>query len=396
MITFSSPGLLPRRAIAANTIPFTPVQTLSPEQSASIDQEGGRLDFDNWVNRGMTMRKGDSRAEYNGAAGALSLLPTAGALLGAPTREMWIVYKLVPLAGLLSMFLSLSGSITPSNVGEYDPAEPFSYSGFMPTTRITAARRGPTSRRFILIISLLIPIWYTQRGQLLRSGVAWGWIYFWYFLVSAVSIFDNLVATPFTCSWPNINQRIRIAIDKGSGYSRTCFYVVISIQGISRLHAIAQILSKASSVAVFAFRTTLFASATLMSISIALMVLCLLLGCGVAGRPILHKLVKSENEAGEYIHAIASLLTTRDPRSYDYKRVVYQVANVLFSAATYIGLLAKPFDAIALAEKATQGGRRSTVARIRSNDGAHSHASGFREQLKDVGRGYIIGLLSAF
>lgn len=216
--------------MAANTKPFEPVHTLTPEQAESVDQEGGSLDFHNWVDRGMTIRQGDSvyqclanltvalelvgqlnAAEYNGAAGALSLLPTAGALLGAPTREMWIVYKLVPLAGVFSMFLSLGGSITPSNVGEYDPAEPFSYGGFMPTTSVKAVRRKPDSAsdhfsdareteaqqrsdaeifadeveeralhdggggvrfgvffamvlQFVLIVLLLVPLWYAQRG----------------------------------------------------------------------------------------------------------------------------------------------------------------------------------------------------------------------------------------
>ncbi|KAJ4318735.1 hypothetical protein N0V84_006728 [Fusarium piperis] len=468
-------GLLPRPALAAYTVPFTPAHTLSPEQAESVDQAGGSLDFDNWVNRGMVIRRGAnvyeclanltaaldlvgqlSAGEYNGAAGALSLLPTAGALLGAPTREMWIVYKLVPMAGLLSMFLSLGGSITPSNVGEYDPAEPFSYGGFMPTTRVRAAKRRPATPasgnrhgitfeaeseqteaqvfaqevleraeddsgggikfgiflamalQFVLIIAMLIPMWYAQRGAVVSWWCrVWGWMYFWYFLVTGVSIFDNLVAAPFTRSWtirvsrkptgillddtvckitdrrkydnaleaikagPNTNQQIRIATDRGSGYSRTCFYVVISVQGISRMHAIAQIISKASSVAVYAFGTALFASASLMSISIALMVLCLLLPAGVAGRviamwivsqigrenkPILHKLVKSEREAGEYFHAIAELdLQLEIGGHVIMSGWCIRSRNVLFSAATYIGLLAKPFDAIALAEKAMRG-----------------------------------------
>ncbi|KAH0593773.1 hypothetical protein MHUMG1_08524 [Metarhizium humberi] len=471
----------PRQAHAANTMPFAPVQTLTPEQATSVDQEGGDFDLDNWVNRGMAIHRGGSvyqclanltaalelvgqlnAAEYNGAAGALSLLPTAGALLGAPTREMWIVYKLVPLAGVLSMFLSLGGSITPSNVGEYDPAEPFSYGGFMPTTGVTATRHMLSSsansitgsvrqlcsteaqddvsaaQRFaaevqqradddsggdvgpglfvamalqsILVIGLLVPMWYAQRGAVVTWWCrVWGWMYFWYLLVSAVSIFDNLVAAPFTRSWtirvsrkptgillddtvpritdrrggryanalealkagPNTNQHIRIATDKGSGYSRTCFYVVISIQGISRLHAIAQVLSKGASVAVFAFGTALFASATLMSISVALMVLCILLACGVAGRviamwivaqisrenkPILHKLVKSETEAGEFIHAICEL----DLQLEIHGHVIMsgwciKSRSVFLSAATYIGLMAKPFNAIQLAEKAMRG-----------------------------------------
>lgn len=153
-------ALLPRKASAANTVPFVPIQTVTPEQATSINQEGGSLDFSNWVQRGVTIRGGHdvysclanltaalelvgqlSAAEYNGAAGALSLLPTAGALLGAPTREMWIVYKLVPVAGILSMCLSLGGSITPSNVGDYDPDEPFSYGGFMPTNAVKGSGR---------------------------------------------------------------------------------------------------------------------------------------------------------------------------------------------------------------------------------------------------------------
>ncbi|KAM6537939.1 hypothetical protein FALCPG4_003835 [Fusarium falciforme] len=373
---------------------------------------------------------------------------------------MWIVYKLVPLAGLLSMFLSLGGSITPSNVGEYDPAEPFSYGGFMPATRVRAAKRRPTTPassapgnrgaantfeaeneqteaqafaqevlqraeddsgggikfgiflamalQFVFTIATRIPMWYAQRGAVVSWWCrVWGWMYFWYTLVTGVSIFDNLVAAPFTTSWtirvsrkptgillddtvskitdrrkydnaletikagPNTNQRIRIATDKGSGYSRTCFYVVVSAQGISRMHAIAQIISKASSVAVYAFGTALFASASLMSISIALMVLCLLLPAGVAGRviamwivsqidrenkPILHKLVKSENEAGKYIHAIAELDLQLEIRGHIFMSGwCIRSHNRLFSLATYIGLLAKPFDAIALAEKAMRG-----------------------------------------
>lgn len=463
-------------ANAANTIPFKPVQTLTPEQADSVDQVFGELDYNNWVARGMSIRDGDNvyqclanltaaldlvgqlnQIEYNGAAGALSLLPTAGALLGSPTREMWVVYKLVPLAGVLSMFLSLGGSITPSNVGDYDPSQPFSYGGFMPTTNVKASKRPRRQNRLhrrtysesqfeevdevvsgarqfadqveeraeddggggvalgvivamvsqlILIVSLLIPMWYAQRGAVVTWWCrTWGWMYFWYFLVTAVSIFDNLVAAPFSRSWsirvsrrpagvliddsippitdrsrydnaldaikagPNTNQRIRIATDRGSGYSRSCFYVVISEHGISRWHAAAQVLAKASSVAVFAFGTALFASASLMSISVALSVLCLLLPCGVMGRvlamwivaqisrenrPVLHKLVKSEREAGEYFHAIAELDLQLEIRGHVILggRCI-RSRSPWFSPATYVGLLAKPFDAIGAAEKMT-------------------------------------------
>ena len=45
-------------------------------------------------------------ADHSVASGAFTLLPTAGALIGAPTRKMWIVYKLIPVADILRMFLS--------------------------------------------------------------------------------------------------------------------------------------------------------------------------------------------------------------------------------------------------------------------------------------------------
>jgi hypothetical protein len=138
---------------------------------------------------------------------------------------------------------------------------------------------------------------------------------------------------------------------------------------ISRLHAIAQIVAKGSSVAIFAFGTALFASATLLSISVALSVLCLLLACGVLGRviamwivakisrenrPVLHKLVKSEQEAGEYFHAIAELDLQLEIQGHviiDGRCI--RSRSPWLAAPTYFGLLAKPFDAIAVAEKGT-------------------------------------------
>ena len=80
-------------------------------------------------------------AEYNGAAGALSLLPTAGALIGSPTKELWVVYKLMPLAGVLAMFLSLGGTMVPTQAGAYDPKVSFTYGGMIATTDLLAEKR---------------------------------------------------------------------------------------------------------------------------------------------------------------------------------------------------------------------------------------------------------------
>ncbi|KAI1734267.1 hypothetical protein F4680DRAFT_471267 [Xylaria scruposa] len=469
LLVFAS--TLPQKVSAANTYVFTPVQTLSPAQATSVNQEGGDFDFYNWINRGMTIRGGDSvysclanltaalelvgqlnQAEYNGAAGALSLLPTAGALLGAPTREMWILYKLVPISGIFSMFLSLGGSITPSNVGDYDPNKPFSFGGFVPTIPVETSRQPSRTTnhsdarynnidasdeenfareikqraeddgggsiflrvwlamgvQVVLVIALLIPMYYAQRGAVVTWWCrVWGWMWFWYFLVTVVAVFDNLVAAPFTQSWtirisrsptgiildntapkifnnpkysnalefikagPVMNQRVRIASNRGASFPRTCFYAVISVNRISTIHAIAQVVAKGSSVAVFVFGTALFASATLVSISIALMVLAVVLAAGVGARvlamwivaamsrhnrPIIHKMVRSEEEAAKYFQALAETDVQMEIKGHVIVNgTVITSRHALFTPATYIGLLAKPFDVLSLAEKNSRG-----------------------------------------
>lgn len=69
------------------------------------------------------------QAGSSGATTLLTLLPTAGALIGTPAKELWVLYKLVPLAGVLSMMLSLGGNIVPTQVNEYERVDSFSYQG---------------------------------------------------------------------------------------------------------------------------------------------------------------------------------------------------------------------------------------------------------------------------
>lgn len=109
-----------------------------------------QLDWTSWRDRANEIRKSGSKAycignlslalnglgaAYQaGAAGAttlLTLLPTAGALIGAPAKELWVLYKLMPLAGVLSMMLSLGGNIVPMEVNEYERIDSFSYQGMM-------------------------------------------------------------------------------------------------------------------------------------------------------------------------------------------------------------------------------------------------------------------------
>ena len=46
-------------------------------------------------------------------------LPTIGALLGAPTTEIWRLLTVVPLGGGLAMLLSFGGAILPVRVEDY-------------------------------------------------------------------------------------------------------------------------------------------------------------------------------------------------------------------------------------------------------------------------------------
>ena len=151
-------------AAPPNTDLFTPTiippgATFTPQPPTlqeDIDHESGWFYIKAWINRGNLIRSGTgpnatayclgnlslavgslgnlNSADYSGAAGALSLLPTAGALIGSPTKELWVVFKLMPLAGVLSMFLSLGGTMVPTQAGAYDPKVSFTYGGMIATT----------------------------------------------------------------------------------------------------------------------------------------------------------------------------------------------------------------------------------------------------------------------
>lgn len=111
------------------------------------------FDFFAWKEEASSIRAGNSRgqclaklstalaaygpltiADDSASSGALTLLPTAGALIGTPTKELWVVYKLMPIAGVLSMLLSLGGNIVPTDARDYElNASAFSYGGMIAT-----------------------------------------------------------------------------------------------------------------------------------------------------------------------------------------------------------------------------------------------------------------------
>jgi hypothetical protein len=90
------------------------------------------------------------------------------------------------------------------------------------------------------------------------------------------------------------------------------FYVIISIRGISNAHASLRVFSKLISIAVFTVGTAMFASSTLVTIVVAVIVASLTLVAGVFGRvtamwmaselmqnkPVIHRVVKGSHEGG--------------------------------------------------------------------------------------------------
>jgi hypothetical protein len=153
-------SLLPRVRASGTGDPYAsgfntslPETSQTSEDVASITQ---LLDFQAWVHRGSLIRHGNDRlqcagnlsiaigqvgplyaAETSGASGVLSLLPTAGVLIGAPAKELWALYKLMPLAGVLSMLLSLGGNIIPASSADYEvKPNSFAYDGMIATTQL--------------------------------------------------------------------------------------------------------------------------------------------------------------------------------------------------------------------------------------------------------------------
>lgn len=118
---------------------------LKPKNCSSVDDKyidnPRRFSIITWVNRGICIRSDNNvaicygsfvtalnnldpirTAEYAGAASVLALLPTIGALLGAPTSEIWRLLTVVPFGGGLAMTLSFGGAILPVRVEDYESA----------------------------------------------------------------------------------------------------------------------------------------------------------------------------------------------------------------------------------------------------------------------------------
>lgn len=109
-----------------------------------------------WISRGLCVRQSNNddrcyrtldhilkdglneirKSEYAGAAGVMALLPTIGALLGAPTNEIWRLMTMVPFGGVLATAMSFGGAILPRSVKDYE-------SDFMKQEINTSRPQGP-------------------------------------------------------------------------------------------------------------------------------------------------------------------------------------------------------------------------------------------------------------
>jgi hypothetical protein len=136
-----------------------PLDTLSNCSTRSDEYFGNaqsRFDMIEWYRRGLCIRHGGNdpkcytalnnvlkaqlneirKGEYAGAAGVMALLPTIGALLGAPTNEIWRLLTMVPFGGALAMALSFGGAILPVKAKDYE-------SAFMKRQIIDGRPKGP-------------------------------------------------------------------------------------------------------------------------------------------------------------------------------------------------------------------------------------------------------------
>ncbi|MCJ1266332.1 hypothetical protein MMC22_006215 [Lobaria immixta] len=213
-----------------------------------------------WVSRGICVRSGNDeqlcwkslihslehldeirKGEDAGAASVLALLPTIGALLGAPTSEIWRLLTVVPFGGGLAMTLSFGGAILPVRAEEYEndlnrnkiAIERSVASRVKGSTqseiaqkeidggldqvmeRILARMRQDESQQLAkghLWVGLVGMIVFSAGAQAAMAVVEQGgvigwwcvsrwWMHLWYFLVTFTALLENWAHYPFTKSW---------------------------------------------------------------------------------------------------------------------------------------------------------------------------------------------------
>jgi len=228
-----------------------------------------RFQFKDWVNRGRCIRSGTDgggpyktyvcysrlqsaiannlneirKAEYNGAAGVLALLPTIGALLGTPTNEIWRLLTMIPFGGFLAMACSFGGAILPVKIKDYESAfmkknitgdlRAWNSSLEVPKTiedsekerikqradillrRVQRKLQSETQRKVpkmyilvgitgmsILLLSAQVAMIVVELGAVLPWWcITKWWVHLWYMMVILSAAIDNYVQLPFEKQW---------------------------------------------------------------------------------------------------------------------------------------------------------------------------------------------------
>jgi hypothetical protein len=141
--------------------------------------------------------------------------------------------------------------------------------------------------------------------------------------------------------------------------SKDAVYVIISQEGTTLITTVLRLLAKTMSVAAFTMSTALFASSTLVTIQPAVIVMTTILASGIFGRvtamwisavimrdrPVLHRVVKSEDEASMFMEAVLKkqgLICEVMGHVIVNGRCVGRYAKVNWSLV--FGVLTKPFD----------------------------------------------------
>ncbi|KAL9005233.1 MAG: hypothetical protein Q9188_001993 [Gyalolechia gomerana] len=209
------------------------------------------------------------------------------------------------------------------------------------------------------IAVVMTACWFAGSGSIFVWWCkGWGWMWLWqiqgYHHGRSTEILDALEAG-YNCK----GQVIRDGNEPWSS-SRVPFYVIISLEGISGSHAALRVFSKAFAVGVFVTGTAIFASTQLVEMSVAVAVLCLVLGAGVFGRviamwmasemmktkPVLHRVVKSRGLAAEYLDRILSIdgLVVEVMGHVIVNGMCIHRYNPWFRWSNWLGLLAGPYN----------------------------------------------------
>ncbi|PNS15558.1 hypothetical protein CAC42_817 [Sphaceloma murrayae] len=255
------------------------VSAQEPSDECFIDQgntrPGGSFAFSAWLRQGNCVRGPSSatyevcrnnlqnqlenfvdglhQQEYSASATVLALLPTIGAFVGTPSREIWPLLSIFPFAAVLVLTMSFGGDTTSTNIEDYRAVlekkgmKAIDWSGDEQSadslveggggwaqqrdrlhTCIAASFERSTKRikeqatrdskitpaRFTILVLIAILFLFGLLGStmagmaILEHGaiyVTWctatWWFHAWYIVVTFTAVFDQWIQTPFTKRW---------------------------------------------------------------------------------------------------------------------------------------------------------------------------------------------------